>query len=525
MAAPSTAQTFGLKWPVFTVIGVSFIARALVAGLTELGNDEVYYLTYARFQDWSHFDHPAMVGWVIDLFTLDLKYTHEFFIRLSALVLGTANLYLIYRITDTISGHRTAFIALLLASSSIYLSVLTGLFILPDTPQVFFWLLSLSFIISVFSDKDRAQAQNLRLILGGVFMACALLSKYHAVFLPAGVFAFVLFHDRKWLKRWAFWTMLIIAACGVLPTLYWNYANDFITFSFHGNRVIPESWSINHNTLIQELVGELFYQNPIVFVAIWAALFSFRKQRKTRAVFPTNSYRLLLWVALPLLIVFISFSLFRRTLPHWTGPAYVTLIPLAAGWMQQVAKRSIPISTLVANGLLALILVLGTLQIRYGIINLDNRHHDVHNWQQDDATLDMFGWKRLRDSLKVKLPEYKENPGQRVILTSQGWFPGSHIDHYVARPNNIEFIALGQPTDIHKYWWINVEHIPVDSTDLILFINDSRNFRPPSELEKRFKSELETIDTLTINRGQRVAKHVLIHRFRGVPKVSAYPNP
>lgn len=43
------------------LMAASLLIRALAAGLLELGNDEVYYWTYALFPDWSHFDHPPML--------------------------------------------------------------------------------------------------------------------------------------------------------------------------------------------------------------------------------------------------------------------------------------------------------------------------------------------------------------------------------------------------------------------------------------------------------------------------------
>jgi len=43
----------------------------LIACFTELGNDEVYYYTYALQPDWNHFDHPPMVGLLIRLTTIN----------------------------------------------------------------------------------------------------------------------------------------------------------------------------------------------------------------------------------------------------------------------------------------------------------------------------------------------------------------------------------------------------------------------------------------------------------------------
>ena len=72
----------------FYLIGISLIVRAFLAGLLELGNDEVYYWTYALYPDLSHFDHPPMVGFIIQIFSLNLLFEHEFFLRLGSIIFG-----------------------------------------------------------------------------------------------------------------------------------------------------------------------------------------------------------------------------------------------------------------------------------------------------------------------------------------------------------------------------------------------------------------------------------------------------
>ncbi|HCT70866.1 MAG TPA: glycosyl transferase, partial [Bacteroidales bacterium] len=57
---------------------------------------EVYYINYALYPDLSHFDHPPMVGWLIQLFSLNLLFDSELFIRLGAVVAGTLNTWLMY---------------------------------------------------------------------------------------------------------------------------------------------------------------------------------------------------------------------------------------------------------------------------------------------------------------------------------------------------------------------------------------------------------------------------------------------
>lgn len=122
----------------FILLGASVLIRGIIAGFIELGNDEVYYWTYAKFPALSHFDHPPMVGLVIQLFTLNLTFDSEFFIRLAALVFGTLSTGLMFLIGRQIKNPLTGLYAALLFTASLYGFILSGTFILPDTPQVFF---------------------------------------------------------------------------------------------------------------------------------------------------------------------------------------------------------------------------------------------------------------------------------------------------------------------------------------------------------------------------------------------------
>ena len=127
--------------PIAILLAVSALIRLLLAGWLELGNDEVYYWTYAKFPDWSHFDHPGMVGWVIQLFSLNLLCDSEFFLRLPAVVFMTLNTWMVYRIGKELHDEALGLRAALLYTASIYAFVITGIFILPDAPQNLFWLL------------------------------------------------------------------------------------------------------------------------------------------------------------------------------------------------------------------------------------------------------------------------------------------------------------------------------------------------------------------------------------------------
>ncbi|MEZ5199138.1 MAG: glycosyltransferase family 39 protein [Bacteroidales bacterium] len=100
-----------LKKPVFILIGLSTVIRILLAWSLELGNDEVYYWTYALYPDLSHFDHPPMVGWTIQFFSLNLLFDSELFLRMGSIVLGSFNTWFMYLIGRRLKDEQTGYFA------------------------------------------------------------------------------------------------------------------------------------------------------------------------------------------------------------------------------------------------------------------------------------------------------------------------------------------------------------------------------------------------------------------------------
>ena len=194
---------------------ISASIRAFLAAWLEFGNDEVYYWTYALYPDWSHFDHPPMVGWVIQLFSFNLLFDSEFFIRLASVVFMTANTFIVFRIGKELNDAQTGLYAALLYTASIYAFVITGIFIMPDSPLMLFWLLALWMAIKYFlvkvpepvegptnSGMALRQAQGpWLLLLFGLFAGLAMLSKYSGVFLWFGMGLYILIFNRKQLKN------------------------------------------------------------------------------------------------------------------------------------------------------------------------------------------------------------------------------------------------------------------------------------------------------------------------------------
>ena len=513
------------------LLAISAVLRGILAAWMEFGNDEVYYWAYALYPDWSHFDHPPMVGWVIQLFSLNLLFDSEFFIRLASVVFMTANTYIIYRIGKDIKDARTGLYAALLYTASIYAFVITGIFIMPDTPLILFWLLAIWMAVKYLKVKvpepiegptdfktvlryfDKLSTQQPRfLLLFGLFAGLAMLSKYSGVFLWVGMGLYILIFNRKQLKNPYLYLSLLISAICCIPILYWNLQNDFISFSFHSERVGGNS--INFSTFGTELAGEFLYNNPIVFVLAFIAIFAALK-KKINMEKPVQ--RLILCITLPMVVVFWGFSLMRPTLPHWNAPAYVLLILLSAAYLRDKHAEKLPKSIIGALSVLLITLVVGVAEIKTGFIPLD-RHTNPEQLGRDDFTLDMYGWRQLGE----KFADFREEKIAEDVMKSEDgivanqWFPLANLDYYVARPLGMRVMGLGWPEFLHKYLWINDERGGFHLGENYWFLSDSRYMKNPKETYQWYFKEIELVGTIEIERCGKPAKNFFVYTCIGL---------
>ncbi len=503
------------KIVVIIILASAFI-RGFIAQNIQFGNDEVYYWTYALYPSLSHFDHPPMLGWIIQLFTLNLNLDSELFIRMGAIVLGMGSSWIVYLITKTLKNEKAGLFSVLLFVSSIYCSVIAGIFILPDAPQTFFWLLSVYFLIHVVSKKHDFGVQKKYLIFTGIGIGLAIMSKYTSVFLWGGFGLYVLFCDRKWLKTKELYFALLITTIVSLPIFIWNLQNDFISFTFHGARIDATESSIHFDYFFRELGGQFLYNNPIVIVLIIISLIAvIRKQLNIQ----TEYQHLLLFLSIPLILTFLGISLFRATLPHWTGPAYMTLLIFPAVYLvQQFTDKSYPWPLRMSTILLIAVLIFGIGQINYGLFNLDH-NTEMKRLGKSDFSLDMYGWDQVKDGFQEIVKHDSTGAKQAIIV--QRWFPAAHLDYYVAKPLAIKLYALGELERIHKYAWMNEERGGFKEGMSAYYISMSNDYNDPKKIYGDKFMNIEFLKGIPITRNDKVVKFALVYKLKHLKQIPA----
>lgn len=495
----------------------SALIRTFLAGWIELGTDEAYYWTFAQFPDWSHYDHPGMVGWVIQLFSLNLLFESEFFLRLSSVLFMTLNTWIVFRIGKELKDDLTGWRAALLYTASIYAFVITGVFILPDTPLSLFWFLAFWMAVKFFGAPRLTHqgitttvGDNRYLILFGLFAGFAMLSKYTGAMLWIGVGLYLICYDRKQFKNPFLYLALLISFICCLPILFWNLQNDFISFRFQGGRV-GLLGTLTPSNISNELSGEFLYNNPVnVIIALLAVVAAFRH----RLPLDQPRQRLILLTALPMIGLFLVFSCYRSTLPHWSGPAYNLLILLSALWLETIKPERR--KKFLAASLIIWLLVIGvgTAEIKTGFVPLD-RNDIPTQIGKDDVSLDLYGWKEAEKKFTAFRAEQiaQGEMSEEDAIIGNNWFPTASIDYYIARPLNMKVLGYGPLNRIHKYLWINDKQGGLKEEADYWYLADSHYFIDPERVYaySNFK-EIKCLGIIPIERCGKVVRNIYVYK-------------
>ena len=485
----------------FWVILISLIIRTFYAHNLEFGNDEVYYWLLAKYPTISFFDHPPMFAWFINIFSFGLTFDSELFVRMSPLIAFAINTWVIFLIGKEIKNQRTGFIAALLYQSSIYSFVITGIMIIPDTPLSLFWLLAMrSFIIALRAENITKRELN-HLLLAGLFTGLAVISKYQSLILWAGAGAFILFHNRAWLKKTHLYLAGIISISIIAPILLANSGADSSNVSFQTDR-ISFYGEIKPLFFMRELLGQLVYNNPINVVLAFIALLSFRKNHYLQA----NDWKILIWLGLPILFVSLFFAIFRATLPHWSAPGYYALMLIAAAWLDKKSKRIFPTINKIAIGFILIALSTTYIQINHGLL-LGNTSTEIHKLGEDDVSLDMYGWSQINDQfIKQSFPKHSNTK----TIIARKWYNAAHLDYYIARPNSLKLLAIGDIMDVHDYKRINKIRGDLKPGENAWFIAVSRDYQDPNIHFTDFFNRIYPMDTLEITRNNQVVEYAFV---------------
>jgi len=499
-------QTVYRKW-VLILICVFFVLRLFTAAVLELGNDEAYYWLYSQQLQWNYFDHPPLVALWVRISTLNgLFNDYEAAIRLGGMISCAFSTWFLFKAVSLIRDERAGWFAACLFNASLYAGLVAGVMVMPDSPQLFFWTLCLWQMARLLQDDQNKWTW----ILFGASAGLCIMSKVHGVFLLAGFLLFTIFKKKEWLRQPFFYISLLLSLLIISPILLWNMQYNFISFRYQGSRVDITEQPLVKESFWVESFGQVIISNPVNFILIIWGLGWLGKTRNPHPFLIACNF-----IALPFIVFVVFLSLFRDIWFHWTGPAFLTLLPLAALHLSQYNQRSLFPSALKWSTAVFLLALLGwPLTVYYYPGTYGDSNKKMLG--KGDVTLDKYGWEssgRYFADAYNKAVEKKIIAPQTPVVCPTWW--GAHIEYYFARKAGAPVIGLGDTIRLGQYNWLNKERLPFTDMDTAFLIEPSIEYGKAENFYRDYYNKHELLFTLFVYRNGKAASNFYVSRLTG----------
>ncbi len=507
--ALKTNAPVSYRQKVVVLITVISLLKLLVAFVVPLGNDESYYWLYAQDIKWNYFDHPPMVAVWVRLFTLNL-WLQDFagFIRLGSIVACALSSWFMYQTVACLHSERAGWLAACLYHASYYAGITAGLLVIPDAPQLVFWTFSLWMIATITRDGSKWRYW----ILLGIAVGLCIMSKVHGVFIWSGLGLYVLLKERSWLAKPQLWTALAISIVIASPIVWWNLHHDFATYRFHSQRVMVLHRVMNGYSFLREMAGQFFFNNPFNVMLVLSGFAAWRR-RKLKFSTALSIYNC---IALPLILLLLAIALFRdTTLPHWSGPAYVTLLPLASIRLAAMSRtRLFPRWIKTSLGAFVLVLVVLTLTILFYPGTLGSK--DPKSYGKGDLTLDFYGWEEAAQQFATQHQKAVRQglvPANTSVVCYKWW--GAHIEYFFCRPMGLTMIGMGNLNNLHEYQWLNKERKHAVNLNQAYCIVPADEYYDVEKQYAHYYREIKWINTIVTYRNGQPAHLFHVYHLKG----------
>ncbi|MFT8520701.1 ArnT family glycosyltransferase [Gluconobacter oxydans] len=317
-----TPRQIRLFWALLALLT---IIRLCLAANVPLTPDEAYYWVWSRNLQPGYLDHPFMVAlwirvgtWIAGETPLGVRLLGPLSVLPGSWALyHAARRLLLPSCPWPASGLKAA----LLLNATLMLG-LGAATMTPDTPLLFFITLFLYTLSRAVDPELKPRAALPWWIGSAVLLGLAFDSKYTAVLIGAGLGGAVLTTGR--LRRqpgpWLAIPALFVA---MSPVILWNAHYHWASFLRQGGRA--GDWHPARAVqFMSELIGgQIGLATPLIFVLFVVGLWACLKRN-----------RLLAWLALVPMAVFVTHAFGDRVQPNWPAVIYpvFALAALETGW-------------------------------------------------------------------------------------------------------------------------------------------------------------------------------------------------
>ena len=380
---------------VVLIIIAASLVRIVFAAMVGLGVDESYIAGVSRQFALSYFDHPPLHIWLVGGWAKLVGSENPLLLRLPFIALFAVSTWLMFRLTALAYGDRAGLWAALALNLAPIFSLSSGSWILPDGPLLLFALISAWFVARIVLVEPAPPRPLLGWLAAGLAGGLALLSKYLAIFLFAGVGLFLLTSraHRRMLGTAGPWLGLLVAALIFSPVLIWNMTHQWASFAFQGRRGLPAGMDLNW--LVQDIGGQFLYLLPWIAVPlIYVLVRALLAGPKERAGW------FFACLSIGPIAVFALLGFVAQVLPHWPSIGWLFVFPLLGDLLARLASTHGRALRWTAATTAAFLLALLGAVASHAMTGWIGRA--VPELAANDPMLELLDWRELKPALESR---------------------------------------------------------------------------------------------------------------------------
>lgn len=312
----------------YKFVGILFLAKLLYLFFIPITPQEAYYWFYSQNLDWSYFDHPPMAAYSI-WFGTNIFGDNIFGVKFMAVVWYLFTSLLLYKTVSRYvenylpnqDKNSMAFLSVVLYNLTLFAHIY-AITIVPDTPLIFFWLLT------IYAIQERIITNNKNWwFLAAIGLGLGLVSKYTMVAIIGAIFFFFLFSKkyRKELLSPYPYIAIIIGFLIFAPVIYWNYQREWASFLFQSAERASTVRSLRITYILQLFGSQMFMLTPLIFVFLFKSFFSIIKRWKEE-----ENLHLYFWSAIIIIGGFTLVSLTSLVKMNWLLPGFLPVLAIIA---------------------------------------------------------------------------------------------------------------------------------------------------------------------------------------------------
>jgi dolichol-phosphate mannosyltransferase len=433
-----------VRWRVASlgIAAFAVLLRLIYLGQAQLIPDEAYYWNYAQHMELSFYDHPPMVAWLIWLGTAIFGDT-EFGVRIGAFICGLITMGYLYALARNLYDKSTGMRAvLLLAILPFYFS--TGMVMTTDAPLVAAWAATLYYMERALIADQRSAWLGM-----GIAFGLGILSKYTLGLLGPAALLFVILDpaSRRWLRRPQPYLAAALALLMFSPVIIWNMDNNWASIMFQSNRVKggSEDQFAAHLLFLHLMV----LLTPVGLLAAIMAVWP-RTERDSSTYARRRRLFVRVFAGVPLAVFFVlSISESQRF--HWTGPAWLALLPTMAWLMGQAGDFSTLARRVRAawKPTIAVCIFLYAFVLHYVVLGIPGIPYKFLS--------EHYFWREATGEIEQVVAEVRQRTGQEPIVVGMSkWSVAASLSFYNRSGKPMEIRSrnmFGDSGAMYDFWY------------------------------------------------------------------------